>query len=61
MLVETISTHPKDKKLIGSSQHGSTKMKSHLTNLTSFYKEVTSFVDGKSEDAIYPDFRCCLP
>lgn len=44
---EAISKHIKDRKVIGSSQHGFMKMKSHLTNVTAFCDEMTSLVDKR--------------
>jgi len=37
LILEIISRHMKDKKVIGSSQHGFTKQKSCLTHLMNFY------------------------
>lgn len=44
--LETISKHVKDENVMGSIQHGFTKEKSCLTNLTAYY-EMTSLVDGE--------------
>lgn len=47
----------KDKKLIWSSQHGLTKVKSRLNNLSALYNEVTGFVDdGKAVDVVYLNY-----
>lgn len=54
---EAISKRIKDKKVIGSSQHGFMKTKSCLTNLIAFYDEMTSLVDkGRAVDSIYAGF-----
>jgi len=47
----------KDSQGIRPSQHGFMKAKSCLTNLISFYDQVTHLVDeGKTVDVIYLDF-----
>lgn len=51
IILESISEHMKDKKVIRNSQYRFTKEK--LANLIAFYSEVTSFVDDWSP--------CCLP
>lgn len=44
-------------KVTGSRQHGFTKGKSCLTNLITFYKDVSRWiVDGKAVDVLYLDF-----
>lgn len=44
-VLETISRHVKDKKVLRSSQHGFTKGRSCLTDLMAFYKEMSSLED----------------
>jgi len=49
--------HVKDNQGIRLSQHGFMKGRSCLTNLISFYVQVTRLVDeGKAADVIYLDF-----
>ncbi|GAB0207040.1 mitochondrial enolase superfamily member 1 [Grus japonensis] len=58
LILETISRHMKDKKVIRNSQHGFTKRKSCLTNLINFYDEMTGLVDeGRAVDIVYLDIR----
>lgn len=45
LILEIMSKHVKDKKVIGSSQHGFAKGKSSLTNLRAFHNDVTTLVD----------------
>ena len=48
----------KDKKVIGSSQHGFTKGKSCLISMITFYDETTGLVDeGRAVDIVYLDFH----
>jgi len=47
----------KDKKVIRNSQYGFTKAKSFLTNLTTFYNELSGLVDkGREMDIVNVDF-----
>ncbi|KAK4828295.1 LOW QUALITY PROTEIN: hypothetical protein QYF61_024960 [Mycteria americana] len=56
LILATISRPMKDKKVVRSSQHGFTKVKSCLTNLVTFYDETTGLVDeGKAVDIFYLD------
>ncbi|GAB0208209.1 mitochondrial enolase superfamily member 1 [Grus japonensis] len=58
LILEAIYRHMKDKKVVGSSQHGFTKGKSCLTNLINFYDEMTGLVDeGRAVDIVYLDFK----
>ena len=55
LILEAISKHMKDKKLV--SQHGFTKGKSFLTNLITFYDKMTSLVDERrAVDIVCLDF-----
>lgn len=51
LILETVSRHVKDKKVIRSSQHGFTMGKSWLTNLLSFCHEMTGF--RKAVDTVF--------
>lgn len=54
ILLDAFSKHRKDKKVIWSTQHGILKGKSCLTNLITFYDEVTGLVDeGRTVDVVY--------
>ena len=58
LLLETVSRHIRDKKVIRSSQHGFTQGKSCLTTLITFYNEVTGLVGGgRAVDIICLDFH----
>ena len=51
------SRYMKDKKVVGSSQHGFTKGKSCLTNLIAFCNERTGSVDEeRAVDIVYLNF-----
>lgn len=51
LMLKTISRHMKNKKVIGSSQHGFTKEKSFLTSLITFYDELTGLInEGRAVD-----------
>jgi len=53
-----VTGHVKDNQGIGPSQHGFMKGRSCLTNLISFYDQVTHLVDEvKAVDVVYLDFR----
>jgi len=52
-----LTGHVKHNKGIRPSQHGFLKGRSCLTNLISFYDQVTRLGDeGKAVDVVYPDF-----
>jgi len=54
LIQEVIIKQEEEKKVIRSSQHGFTKGKSCLTNLTAFYDGMTSWVDeGRTVDVVY--------
>ncbi|TRZ07142.1 hypothetical protein HGM15179_019963 [Zosterops borbonicus] len=57
LILEAISKHLEDKKLI-SSQHVFTKEKSCLTNLIAFYDGTTGLTDwGRAVDIVFLDFN----
>jgi len=57
LILSALSGHVKDSQGIRPSQHGFIKGRSCLTNLISFYGQVTCLVDeGKAVDLIYLDF-----
>ena len=61
LILETISRHMNNKKIIRISQHGFTKGKSCMTNLINFYDEMTVLVDeGRAVDIVYMGFRKAL-
>ena len=56
ILLQAISKHRKDKRLIGNSQHGFTKGKSCPFSLNAFYDDTTGSVDeGREVDIIFLD------
>ena len=57
LILETISRHMKEKKSIRNSQHGFPKRKLCLTNLISFYSEITGFLDGGESEYFLPGFQ----
>ena len=58
LILEAICRHMDDKKIIRNSQHGFTKGKSCLTNVITFYDEMTGLVDkGRAVDIPYLDFN----
>lgn len=57
LILEIISKHTEDKKVITNCQHKITKRKSCLTNLITFCDEMTSLVDEeRSVDIVYLNF-----
>lgn len=57
LILETISRHIKNKKVTWSSEHGFTMGKSHLTDLITFYDEMTGLIgEGRAVDHVYLDF-----
>jgi len=57
-ILGVLTGHVKDNQGIRPSQHGFMKGRSCLTNLISFYDQVTRLVDeGKAVDVIYLDFN----
>jgi len=56
LILDVIIKEEEEKKVIRSSQHGFTKEKSCLTNLTAFYDGMTGGVDeGRAVDVVYLD------
>jgi len=57
LILEIISRHIRDKKLIKSNQHSFTKGNSCWTNLLIFYDEITGLIDeARAVDSVYLDF-----
>ncbi|KAJ7404061.1 hypothetical protein BTVI_73968 [Pitangus sulphuratus] len=57
LISESIPIHMNGKRLIRSSQHGSIKGKSCLSNLIAFYNKTTIWMDeGRAMDIVYLDF-----
>ncbi|GAB0175624.1 mitochondrial enolase superfamily member 1 [Grus japonensis] len=57
IILNAITWHVQDNQVIRSSQHGFMKGRSCLTNLISFYDQVTCLADeGKAVDVFYLDF-----
>jgi len=56
-MLEVIVKQVEEKKVIRSSQHGFTKGKSCLTNLTAFHNGMTVWVnEGRAVNVVYLDF-----
>ncbi|GAB0208330.1 mitochondrial enolase superfamily member 1 [Grus japonensis] len=56
-ILSALTRHVQDNQGIRPSQHGFMKGRSRLTNLISFYDQVTCLVDeGKAVDVVYLDF-----
>ncbi|KAF1552038.1 hypothetical protein FQV20_0001515, partial [Eudyptula albosignata] len=56
-ILRALTRHERDNQGIRPSQHGFTRGRSCLTNLISFYDQVTRLVDeGKAVDVVYLDF-----
>ena len=61
LILEPISRHIKDEKIIRSSHHGFIKGKSCLTNLIQFYNEMAVLADeGRVVDIVYLDLSKAL-
>lgn len=57
LILEVISIHMEDKKVVRSSQHEFTREKSRLSILIVFYDVTTTWMDeGRAVDAVYLDF-----
>ncbi|PKU44260.1 rna-directed dna polymerase from mobile element jockey- hypothetical protein [Limosa lapponica baueri] len=56
LIVDAISKHVEENKVIRSGQHGFTKGKSCLTNLIAFYDSMTGWVDERrAVNVVYLD------
>jgi len=56
-ILSALNGHVKDNQGIKPSQHGFLKGRSCMTNVISFYDQVTHLVDkGKAVDVVYLDF-----
>ncbi|PKU35644.1 rna-directed dna polymerase from mobile element jockey- hypothetical protein [Limosa lapponica baueri] len=57
LVLDVISEHVEEEKVIGSGHYGSSKGKSCFTNLTAFYDGMTGWMDeGRAVDVVYLDF-----
>ncbi|KAF4790719.1 hypothetical protein TURU_138206 [Turdus rufiventris] len=59
IILEVITKH-EEENVTGSSQHGFTKGKSCLTNVTAFYDGMAGWVEGTAVDVVYLDFSKAL-
>ncbi|GAB0181909.1 mitochondrial enolase superfamily member 1 [Grus japonensis] len=58
IILGVMSKHVEEKKVIGGGQHGFTKRKSCLTNLSAFCDGMTGWVDERrAVDVVYVDFN----
>jgi hypothetical protein len=58
LLRDSIVEHLTKYRLTGETQHGFTKGRSCLTNLLTFFEDVTNYVDqGNAEDVRYLNFQ----
>ena len=62
LVLDTLSKPLEEKKVIGRSQHGSTKGKSCLPNLTAFSDVITAWVErGGGRGGRLGSGGCCVP